>query len=251
MMVMMLVVMIVMVMVLMLIVVIVIIVVVVMVLMLVVIVIIVVMVVVVMFMFVVVIIIVIVVVMMLVLVVIVVIVVVIVVMSALFAVTVLIVLVMMVSVLQFVLFSFEERCSHVCRSKRLFDSLKDLYSGEVIPGCCDDLCVIVDLADESYCLIELILSDIACTAQDDRSCILDLVLIELLEVLEVDAALGSVDNCNCSADLCSFDALNGSNYVGELAYAGRFDEDPVGSELVDYVLQGCAEVADKAAADTA
>ena len=73
--------------------------------------------------------------------------------------------------------------------------------------------MIVDLTDKSDSLIELILCDIACTAQNDCACILDLVLIELLEVLKIDPALGSVDNSDCAADFCAFNTLNSGNDV--------------------------------------
>ena len=79
--------------------------------------------------------------------------------------------------------------------------------------------MVVDGAYEFNGLIELILCNVASTAQDDGSRVLDLVLIEFLEVLEVDAALGCVDYSNRSADLGALNALNGSYYVGELAYA--------------------------------
>ena len=147
------------------------------------------------------------------------------------------------------LLSFEKGSCHISCGKRLFDCLEDLNSGEIIPRCCDDLCVIVDLTDESDCLIELFLCDIACTAQDDRSGVLNLVLIELLKVLKIDPALGSVDYCDCTADFCSLNALNCSYYVRELAYTGGFDEDPVRCELFDYILQSGAEVAYETAAD--
>ena len=61
------------------------------------------------------------------------------VMFALLALAVFTVLVMMVGVLQFVLFSLEKCSRHVSRSERLFDSLEDLNSGELIPGSGNDL----------------------------------------------------------------------------------------------------------------
>ena len=167
-------------------------------------------------------------VMMLVLILVIIIVVIVVVMMvslALFALTVLIVV--MVVMLVLMLFGFEKSGSHVGSGKRLFDSLEDLNSGEIIPGCSDDLGMIVDGTDEFDRLVELLLGDIARTAQYDRSGVLDLVLIELLEVLEVDPALGSVNDCNCSADLSAFNALDCGYNVRKLAYARRFDEDPV------------------------
>ena len=111
--------------------------------------------------------------------------------------------------------------------------------------------MIVDGADEFDRLFELFLGDVARTAQDYRSCVLDLVLVELLEVLKIDPALGSVDNSDRAADLGAFNALNCSYNVRELAYAGGLNEDPVGCELVDNVLQSRAEISYEAAADAA
>ena len=55
---------------------------------------------------------------------------------ALFTLTVFTVLMMVVMLM---LFCLEKCSSHVCSCKRLFDCLEDLYSGELVPGCCDDL----------------------------------------------------------------------------------------------------------------
>ena len=111
--------------------------------------------------------------------------------------------------------------------------------------------MVVDLPDESYGLVELLLPDVAGPREDYRSGIFDLVLVELLEVLKIDLALGCVDDSYRSADLSTFNALNGSYYIRELAYSGGLDEDTVGSELVDDFLKGCAEIAYQRAADAA
>ena len=169
--------------------------------------------------------------------------------SALLAVTVLVMIVVMMVML--VLLGFKKGGSHVSGCDGLFDSLEDLNSRELVPGRGDDLRMIVDRADEFYGLIELVLCDVARTAEDYRSRVLDLVFIEFLEVLEVNAALGSVDDSNSSADLSAFNALDCSNDVREFAYAGGLDEDPVGRELIDDFLEGRAEIAYEAAADTA
>ena len=78
--------------------------------------------------------------------------------------------------------------------------------------------MVVDLLDELNSLVELLLLDVGCSREDDRSCVLDLVLIELGEVLKIYLALACIDNCNCSADLCAFNLLDSSNYVRELTY---------------------------------
>ncbi len=79
--------------------------------------------------------------------------------------------------------------------------------------------MIVNSADELNCLVELVLCDIAGPGQDDRSSVLDLVLIEFCKILQVYLALGCVNNSNCSAYLTILDTLDSSNYIRELAYA--------------------------------
>ena len=79
--------------------------------------------------------------------------------------------------------------------------------------------MVVDLLDELNSLVELLLLDVGSSGEDDRTCVLDLVLVELGEVLEVYLALAGIDYCYCSADLCVLDLLNGCDYIGELAYA--------------------------------
>ena len=133
-------------------------------------------------------------------------------------VVVIVVVVIMVMVVMLVLLSFKESSCHVCSGDGALDSLEDLYSGEELPRCCDDLRMIVDALDELYCLIELLLADVACSGEDDSTCVLDLILVELCEVLKVDLALGCVDNRYGTADLSAFYLLNCSYYVGELTY---------------------------------
>ena len=96
--------------------------------------------------------------------------------------------------------------------------------------------MVVDLTDKFYGLIEFFLLDVGCAAQDDRACILDLVLVELAEVLKIDPALGCIDDRNGSADLGAFDFFYCGYDIGELADARGFDEDPVGSICVDDFL---------------
>ena len=177
------------------------------------------------------------------------IVVVIMMMFMLMFVVMLIMIVMVVMVL--VLFRFEERSGHVICGERVLDRFTDLCAGELLPRCCDDLGVIVDLANQLDRGVELALCDISGTGQDDGARVLDLVLVEFLEVLQVDFALACIDDGNSAADLGTLDLLNSGNDIGEFTDAGGLDEDPVRSELVDDFLQRGAEVADERAADAA
>ena len=162
-----------------------------------------------------------------------------------------VVVVMMMVVMVLVGLGFEEGGGHVICSERVLDGFSDLCAGELLPRCGDDLGVIVDLADQLDRGVELALSDVAGTGQDDSAGILDLILVELLEVLEVDLALAGVDDGYCTADLGALDLLDSSHYVRKLADAGGLDEDTVRRELVDDFLQRGAEVADERAADAA
>ena len=111
--------------------------------------------------------------------------------------------------------------------------------------------MVVDLLYEFNSLVELLLLDVGSSRQDDRTCVLDLILVELGEVLKIYLALACVDNGYRTADLRVVDLLNCCDYIGELAYARRLDNDTVGVESVDNVLKCSAEVSYERAADTA
>ena len=71
---------------------------------------------------------------------------------------------MVMVVMMLMLLCFEKGSCHVSSRDGLFDSLEDLYAGQIIPGSGDDLRMIVDFLDQGNSLIELVLSDIARTA---------------------------------------------------------------------------------------
>ena len=172
-------------------------------------------------------------------------------MLVLMFVIVLVVIMIMVVMMVCMLFRLEESGSHIVSGERILDRFSDLYARELFPRCRDDLGVIVDLADQFDRGVEFALCDVACSGQDDRACVLDLVLVELFEVLQVDLALARVDDGNGTAYFGAFDLLNGSDYVRKLADAGGLDEDTVRSILVDDFLESCTEVAYEGAADAA
>ena len=166
-------------------------------------------------------------------------------------VVVMLIVIVVMMVVMCMLFCFEESSSHIVSGERILDRLSDLNTRELFPRCSDDLGVIVDLADQFDRGVELTLCDVACTGQDDRAGILDLVLVELLEVLQVDLALARVDDGNGTAYFGALDLLNSSDYVREFADAGGLDEDTIRSVLVDDFLKSCTEVAYERAADAA
>ena len=68
--------------------------------------------------------------------------------------------------------------------------------------------MVVDLLDELNSLVELLLLDVGSSGEDDRTCVLDLVLVELGEVLEIYLALAGIDNGDGAADLGAFNSLD-------------------------------------------
>ena len=150
-----------------------------------------------------------------------------------------------------IFFCFQESGSHIFCCDRVLDGFTDLCAGEIFPRCGDDLGVVVDLADQGYSGVQLILGDISGTGKNDRAGVFDLVLVELLKVLQVDLALAGIDDGNGTADLGAFHFLYRGHNIGELADSGGLDEDAVRRELCDYVFQGGAEITYQRAADAA
>ena len=56
---------------------------------------------------------------------------------------------------------------------------------------------------------------------------------------------------NTNNHIMSGNLLHSANYIGQLAHAAGFDNDPVGIELFNDLLQGLAKVAHQRAANTA
>ena len=92
---------------------------------------------------------------------------------------VMLIVIVVMMVVMCMLFCFEESSSHIVSGERILDGFSDLNTRELFPRCSDDLGVIVDLADQFDRGVELALCDVACTGQDDRAGILDLILVEL------------------------------------------------------------------------
>ena len=103
--------------------------------------------------------------------------------------------------------------------------------------------------------LQLLLTQLLGTAEDDGAGGLDLVIIELAEVLHVDLHLAGIGHGDKAVQLHVRHVLHGvlhrHDHVGELAYAGGLDEDAVGLELLVHFLQRLVEVAHQRAADAA
>ena len=131
--------------------------------------------------------------------------------------------------------------------------LEDLRAGDLIPRGGDDRGGGVLLAQHGDAAVQLLLAQPVGAGEDDGARVLDLIVEELAEVLHVDAALVRVDDGGEAVELefIGLDTLHGADDVGQLADAGGLDEDAVGAELLEHLLEGLLKVADEAAADAA
>ena len=130
---------------------------------------------------------------------------------------------------------------------------EELAAGELVPGGGVDGGVGVLAPEDSYRLLHLGGAGLLGAAEDNGPGILHLVLIELTEVLHIYLALGGVGHGDGAAQhhirLLGDDTLDGPDHVGQLAHTGGLDEDAVGVELRQHLLEGLAEVAHQRAAD--
>ena len=132
---------------------------------------------------------------------------------------------------------------------------ENLRAGELIPRRGDDAGLVVMLAKERDGGLQLLLAHLLAAGKQDGAGVFDLIEEELAEVLDVHAALHRIRDGHEAAHgrIIEFllHALNGADNVGELAHAGRLDEDAVRMILIDDLAQRLAEIAHQGAADAA
>ena len=101
---------------------------------------------------------------------------------------------------------------------------------------------------------DLGLRRVAGAAQNQAGSMADLVVVKFAEVLHIQLDLVDVGHRDKAVELDRQrrgHALDGAGHVGQLADAGRLDEDAVGVVGLDDLLERFAEVAHQAAADAA
>ena len=131
--------------------------------------------------------------------------------------------------------------------------LEDLLAVELRPRRGHDRGGRVLLAQQRHGGVELLGADALGAREDDGARVLDLVVEELTEVLHVHPALVRVHDGREAVEhqLVGLHALHGADDVAQLADARGLDEDAVGVELLEYLLQRVGKVAHEAAADAA
>ena len=131
--------------------------------------------------------------------------------------------------------------------------LEDLLAVKLRPRRGHDRGGRVLLAQQRHGGVELLGADALGAREDDGARVLDLVVEKLAEVFHVHPALVRVHDGREAIEhqLVGLHALHGADDVAQLADARGLDEDAVGVELREHLLQRVGKVAHEAAADAA
>ena len=163
------------------------------------------------------------------------------------------VIVLVVMVMMVVMRLFLELCKLNGDGTALLHGLHQLFAGQLVPRRRDNDRVLVVLTDHGHTLVELLFLHTVGTAEDDGIGGLDLVVVELAEVLHIHFALRRVRHRHKITELhvVARDLAHRADHVGELADAGRLDQNPIRMVLVNDLVQRAAEIAHQRAADAA
>ena len=134
-----------------------------------------------------------------------------------------------------------------------FHGRDQLFTSQLIPGRCDDGCLLVVLAQHCHSSIQFGLRHRIGAGQNDGRCGFNLIVVELAEVLHIDFHLTAVHNSHSIAqsDLISHNLLHSTNDIGQFAHTGGFNDNAVRIVLLNNLSQSLAEIAHQRAADTA
>ena len=165
------------------------------------------------------------------------------------ALAVLVVIVMMFVMVMLVFKLLKNRSESV----RLFHSVKNHLAVKLVPGSGHYNRIGIDLAEHCNTSRKLIITHVVGVAENNRTRVLNLIVVELTEVLHIHLALARIRNCRKAVEnsLVRTDALYRTNNVRKLADTRRLDNNSVGSVLVKHLFKSLAEVADKTAANAA
>jgi hypothetical protein len=133
--------------------------------------------------------------------------------------------------------------------------LQQLCAGKLTPGGDNYGSRCIMLADQRNTLLNLGIRHAIGVAQNDASCVFDLIIEKLTEVLHIHLALVGIDYGSKAIQngIASIllNALYRADNITQLADTGRLDQNAVGVVLVQRLLQRSAKIANQAAADTA
>ena len=160
--------------------------------------------------------------------------------AALVLIVVIVVVMMVMLMLKFFKLGLERVAAH-----RLYD----LLAAQLCPGGRDQACVCVQTLEKLGRSHDFLGGSGVGAAHNDEVRVCDLVVEELTEVAHIHTALARVHDGDLRADLRTFHVFNCRRDVGELADAGRLDNNAVGRVLVNNLFECLCEVAHESAAD--
>ena len=125
------------------------------------------------------------------------------------------------------------------------DDADELLTGELCLRCRDDLCLRIDLPHDLHCGIDLLLGCNIGSREYDGTCIENLVVKELAEVLRVELRLLCIHDRHRRIQLdieVSRNRLHRTDDVRQLADARRLDDDAIRMIGLHDLLQGLLEI---------
>ena len=129
--------------------------------------------------------------------------------------------------------------------------LTDLLAVELGPGRSDQAGMVVQALQQLHSGGGFGLARRVGTAEDDQVGVFHLVVEKLAEVAHIHAALAGIHHGDLGADVRALHLFHGLGHVGQLAHAGRLDDDAVGGKVLHHLFQGLGKVAHQGAADAA
>ena len=127
--------------------------------------------------------------------------------------------------------------------------LKDCFAGELIPRCCDDMCIRIQFTDDINISLQFFSIDILCSGKNHTGSRGNLIIEEFLEVAVVDLGSGRINDSAVAVKFESFDCLDGKKDIGQFAYTGGFNDDVIRVETLHNLFQGFFEGTLQGAAD--
>ena len=158
------------------------------------------------------------------------------------------VMVMVMLMMMVVMLQLLQSCRHSCLA---FHCMNQLVAIQFAPGSCNNGSVGVMFAKLLHSLVQLSLRNGIGTGQNDGIGRFHLVVVELAKILHIDLYLTGIHNRNGITQFHALHLLDSSDHIGQLAHTGGFNDNTVGSVLMDDLLQSLTEVTHQTAADAA
>ena len=140
-----------------------------------------------------------------------------------------------------------------CQGGLALHGFHQLLSGELIPGSCDNGSHLIVFPQHTHGVVQLELGNGIGAGQDNGGGGFNLVVIELTEVLHIHLDLAGIHHRHGVAQghIVGGDLVHSADDIGQLAHAGRLNDNPVGRILGNHLFQRLAEVAHQGAANAA